>query len=130
LIREVHESRRLVANALVIGALVTCITLFAHPPDPAGFWPVCPIHQLLGIECPGCGATRALAALLHGRVLQALQLNALFVLLLPFGMAVAIQTYRRAIRPGSFRWPDPPISAIYSAVAASVAFTIARNVAH
>jgi hypothetical protein len=117
-----------VANALSIGALLTCVILFLDPPGLAGLWPACPIHQLLGIECPGCGATRALAALLHGRVMQAVQLNALFVLFLPFAIAAAIRIYRSAIRPGIFTWPNPPSAAIYSAVAVSIAFTIVRNV--
>ena len=36
----------------------------------------CPIRAILGIDCPGCGGTRALAALLRGDVRQAAQENA------------------------------------------------------
>ena len=43
----------------------------------------CTIHQLTGLECPGCGGQRALHLLLHGEVLQALHYNALFVLGIP-----------------------------------------------
>jgi hypothetical protein len=38
---------------------------------------------MTGIYCAGCGATRALHALLHGRVLNALHDNALFISALP-----------------------------------------------
>ena len=92
------------------------------------FYPICPIHQLFGIECPGCGATRALAALLHGHLLEALRLNALFVLLLPAVLAGVAESYRRALRPGAFRWPQPPAPALYATLGAAVVFTIARNV--
>jgi hypothetical protein len=127
LIRESHSRQRLIAHALFACTLFVCFALYIAPPDRISFWPTCPIHQFLGIECPGCGATRALAALLHGRLHEALHLNALFVLLMPAAIAVAIQGYRRALRPESFRWPQPSRFAVYATIVASVAFTIARN---
>jgi hypothetical protein len=101
--------------------------LWIYPPSQAGIYPACPIRELLGIDCPGCGATRALAAVLHGHFLDALRLNALFVLLLPFAIPGAGATYRQAIRPGNFRWPGLPAPAIYATLAATTIFTIARN---
>jgi cell shape-determining protein MreD len=110
------------------GALLACVALIFAPPGEASFWPPCPIHQTFGIQCPGCGATRALAALMHGHLLQAMRLNALFVILLPFGLVGAVQTYRRAIGPSSFRWPHVSNAALCGAVIVSAVFTIARNV--
>jgi hypothetical protein len=107
-----------------------CATLAIYPPTATTFYPICPIHQFFGIECPGCGATRALAALLHGHVHQALHFNALFVVLLPAALAGCIQIYRRAIRPGIFHWPQPPAPALYAAITITTAFTILRNVIH
>jgi hypothetical protein len=51
---------------------------------------VCQFHRLTGLNCPGCGMTRALYALLHGDFLTALRDNALFVL------ALAAMTVRGA----------------------------------
>jgi hypothetical protein len=102
--------------------------LLLYPPARATLYPTCPIREFIGIDCPGCGATRALAALLHGHILEALRLNALFVLLLPVAIAGAALTYRRAIRPGTFRWPSLPAPAIYTTLAATAIFTIARNI--
>lgn len=39
----------------------------------------CYIHAHYRIYCPGCGGTRAIIALLHGRVLEAFRYNALVV---------------------------------------------------
>lgn len=113
---------------LFAGALLLCAALLIYPPTRFSFYPACPIHQILGIDCPGCGATRALAALLRGHLIEALRLNALFVLLLPVALAGAVESYRRAIRPGVFRWPQPPAQALYATLAAVAIFTIARNV--
>jgi len=122
--------RRLRAHLLLAAVALVCAGLFVWPPARMSFYPACPIHQLFGIDCPGCGATRALAALLHGQLTQALRLNALFVLLLPFALAGAGESYRRALRPGEFHWPQPPAPALYSTVAAAAIFTVARNLLH
>jgi len=98
-----------------------------YPPGQSSFYPACPIHQYLHIDCPGCGATRALAALLRGRVAEAMRLNALFVVLLPFALAGGVECYRRAMRAGAFRWPQPRAPAVYATLAAAALFTIARN---
>ena len=125
--RDTLRLRRCTANALLTAALLFSAALLFYPPARTSLYPACPIHQLLGINCPGCGATRALAALLHGHLMEAIRLNTLFVLLLPVALAGAIESYRRAIRPGAFRWPQPPVPALYATLAATVFFTVARN---
>ncbi len=61
--------------------------LFAVDPSRHAVYPQCFLYRATGLYCAGCGATRALYALLHGRVLAALHDNALFVALLPFLLA-------------------------------------------
>jgi ribosomal protein S27E len=116
------------AHAVFAAVCLLCVALLVCPPGQFSFYPVCPIHRFFDIDCPGCGATRALTALLHGNVLEALRLNALFVLLLPALLAGSVESYRRALRPGNFRWPQPPAPAMYATLAAAAVFTIVRNV--
>ena len=125
--RNPLSRRSAVAHGLLAAALLLCAALLLYPPARTSFYPACPIHEYLGIDCPGCGATRALAAMLHGQFFEALRLNALFILLLPFALGGAIETYRRALRPGVFRWPQPPPAAVYATLAATLIFTVARN---
>ena len=120
--------RRHLANLLLAAAFLVCAVLLLYPPASTNFYPACPIHRYLHIDCPGCGATRALAALLHGRIVEALRLNALFVLLLPVVLAGAIESYRRALLPGGFSWPQPPVPAVYATLAVTIIFSVARNV--
>lgn len=44
---------------------------------PAAFQLACPSYQVLGLQCPGCGLTRAGSALLTGRFIEALYFNPL-----------------------------------------------------
>ena len=119
--------RRTIAHTILTATVLLAAALFFFPPTSASLYPACPIHQFLHIDCPGCGSTRSLAALLHGHLREALRQNALFVLLLPFALTAAAKSYRRAIRPGPFRWPQPPASALYATLAAAAVFTLARN---
>jgi hypothetical protein len=68
------------AGALLIAAGLV-VLFFVNPAD-CPLYPQCWFHTVTGWLCPGCGSLRALHALLHGRVIQALQANALLVLAL------------------------------------------------
>lgn len=51
-----------------------------HDPVEASWYPVCIFHELTNLHCPGCGATRAMHALLNGRFLEAICWNPCLVL--------------------------------------------------
>ena len=53
-------------------------------PSNASLFPKCPVKSLTSYDCPGCGAQRAVHALLHFQFIEAFKLNALFVLSLPY----------------------------------------------
>ena len=53
--------------------------VYFFDPSSHHFYPVCQFHRLTGLNCPGCGGTRALYALLHGDFSTALRDNALLV---------------------------------------------------
>jgi hypothetical protein len=44
----------------------------------------CPFHYFLGLNCLGCGVTRACVSLLSGHVVDALRYNPLVLLVFPF----------------------------------------------
>jgi hypothetical protein len=73
------NTRFAVAILTVAGAGILAVVYFFNP-SAHGFYPVCQFHQWTGLNCPGCGATRALYALLHGNFSTALHDNALLVL--------------------------------------------------
>ncbi len=66
--------------ALVFGAYMLRET------GGAGWMPGCTFRKLTGLECPGCGMTRAAHAALNGRLAQAFSFNPVGMILLPLAM--------------------------------------------
>jgi hypothetical protein len=107
--------------------LIFLVVLLRFPPAQYNLYPVCPFHQLLHLQCPGCGATRALSALLRGDIAEAMRFNALTTLLLPFAFAYGIFSYRDFLQRKPIRSLQLPSFATYSAIGVAVAFTVFRN---
>ena len=100
--------------------------LYFFNPSTHGFYPVCEFHQLTGLNCPGCGGTRAVHQLLHGHVLRALHDNALLVLLLVAlaGRGAWFATYKIYHQPIAFFLPP---KALWAFLVIALVFTVLRN---
>ena len=78
------SASRLLLLGLILAAVMVVALLMQFDPNQSGSpLPPCPSRWLTGIYCPGCGATRALHALLHGNLEKALSMNVVFVFALP-----------------------------------------------
>src|SRR5271163_4772562 len=102
------SARRWIAHLVLLAATTLAWVLWRFPPATASFYPQCPVFYWLHLYCPGCGGTRALAALLHGRVDEALRWNAMTVAFVPVAAVFFAITYRRAVREATFSWPVMP----------------------
>jgi hypothetical protein len=109
---------------------LTAAVLLRFPAGQYSFYPQCPIYLYLHLQCPGCGTTRALAALLHGHIAEALRLNALTTLLTPFAAIHAALCYRCFLRREPIQLPQFPRSAIYTTLAIAAIFSVVRNLGH
>jgi hypothetical protein len=115
------------ACAPVAVAALAVWLLLRFPPGRSTFYPRCPIYGFLHLRCPGCGATRALAALLRGHVVEAWHQNALFLLALPICLTYGIELYRRWLRGDTLRWPQPSRAVVFAVFAVAAAFMTVRN---
>jgi hypothetical protein len=111
---------------LVAAALGSGAVLFFFDPAKHGFYPICLFHSLTGLNCPGCGATRAAYQLLHGHLLNALHDNALFVLTLAALAAQGAWLVTKKIRSQPAAFVMPP-KALWALLVITLVFTGLRN---
>jgi hypothetical protein len=119
--------RRLITGASAMAFMVVLAVVYNFPPSQYSFYPRCPFYAATHLLCPGCGATRALHALLHGNLGGALHYNALFTVLAPFLLAWAIFCGYQVMRYDRFPRLRFSRGAIAAMSVAALLFTISRN---
>jgi hypothetical protein len=115
------EARHLLAAG---GGCVALAVVGLVDPSRHALTPPCPLRSLTGLDCPLCGATRATHALLHGDVVRALDLNALYVVALPVVAVLLLAWLRSGELPALARRR----SVVVAVVVLTAVFTVARNV--
>src|SRR5208283_1274662 len=66
---QAHSPCRIgAAAAAALAAAVAAAVLFVFDPATAGFYPVCALHEMTGLQCPGCGGLRAMHQVFHGHL--------------------------------------------------------------
>jgi hypothetical protein len=128
----IRTARHCIANTLRAAAppaviLFVAAVLLRFPPSRYSFYPQCPVYEYLHLQCPGCGVTRALAALLRGHLADAIHFNPLVTLLTPFAVAYGILCYHRFLQRKPFPRVDVPPAAIYGALTVAGVFAAIRN---
>ena len=97
-------------------------------PGTSNFFPLCPLHALTGLACPGCGLTRAFHALFTGDLIGALDFNLLVPIWALIFAYVAISLTLTAVRGrGLPMWPTHPRFLIIFFVVLLV-FGVLRNI--
>ena len=86
--------------AFVVAACCVLAVLFIFNPTEYAWMPKCPVKLLFGVDCPGCGVQRALHALLHGHIREAIGYNLFLVVAFPYLIAVLISD---AMKEGNLR---------------------------
>ena len=66
-------------------ALAGCVVVGVLDPNTTHLLPQCAFKAMTGLDCPGCGMTRGLHALLHGDLLRALSHNILLIAIIGIG---------------------------------------------
>lgn len=84
------QARRPWVTPALVGGLLGVATAYTAWKDPTtqGIFPVCPLREATGLDCPGCGGTRAVHALTQGDIGTAFDHNAVFTVVVPL-LAVA-----------------------------------------
>ncbi|MBQ8517071.1 MAG: DUF2752 domain-containing protein [Akkermansia sp.] len=91
--------------------------------------PGCTFRRLTGLECPGCGGTRALRALISGEVWTALRYNPFIIAALPILLTEYIRSWRMFFRPADAHSPRSRAYCLllHLFAAATILWAIGRN---
>ncbi|MEI7807512.1 MAG: DUF2752 domain-containing protein [Verrucomicrobiota bacterium] len=124
---KINASGTRLPGFILAGTLAgVAVLVFFFNPATHKIYPACQFHHLTGLNCPGCGMTRAAYALLHGEFLAALHDNALFV----FALGAL------AIRGGWLGWNKLrgranggffPAKSLWPLLVVALVFTVLRN---
>ena len=121
------KGRRAVPIGLGLTAVAACTYAVINDPNQSSAYPQCPFKAMTGLDCPGCGLTRGVYSLLHGRALEALDHNILLLLIVPIFVYMYAVYVARA-----FGWELPalrfprwfaPVLAVFV-----LAYWVVRNV--
>ncbi len=119
------------AVVLAAGGAVAChvaaaVYFAGHDPYTSEILPPCPVLQLTGWQCPGCGGIRAFSSLLHGDIVQSVAMNPLLLALYAAAALItasAIATTKARSRLGN----NLAFAALALVVAAGLYSAVVRN---
>ncbi|MFI6057039.1 DUF2752 domain-containing protein [Streptomyces sp. NPDC051286] len=119
--------RRLATPVAVMGAVIAAFGYVgAVDPNQPGHYPVCPMLQVTGLFCPGCGGLRSAHAVAHGDIAAAFGSNALAVVGYAIFAAVWVVWIVRASRGMPVRINLAP-AYWWGIGAVLLIFTVVRN---
>lgn len=120
-----NNSSRKVFFLLLVCCAGVCYLIWIRCGGPAI---PCPFHLLTGLDCPGCGITRLLAALSRGDLQEAAHANAYLFYTLPYlVMLIAYTLLKWFKNERTGRWFE---AAALLYAAGLVLFGIWRNIPH
>lgn len=115
---------------LGLGIVITLgVVYYNFNPEMYFFFPECPFHKFLDLDCPGCGSQRAIHAILNGQILAALDYNLLLVMSIPLLLThLCFRVYAHLSKKNVILnfWYNPVVPKIILIIV--VIFWIIRNI--
>lgn len=99
----------------ILAGCIAYVVVIAYVPGFTGRSPlVCPTHRVLGLHCPSCGLTRAIACLVRLDPLAAVRFHPLVILVAPALLLFSIDTCLAAVgRSGPLALLPPSTARIF-----------------
>ena len=119
--------RRAIVAVVVAAVAIALLLFYALVDVDSGLMPRCPIKELTGFDCPGCGSQRMIHALLHGDFAGAWRQNPFLIVMIPVMLAALVAELWRKRFPRLNRVILSPAS-IAVIIAATAIWTICRNI--
>lgn len=91
--------------------------------------PSCFVRQHVGMYCTGCGATRAVLAVLRGNVLQSLYYNVAVMYVIVFYGAYVIRGWVYLLTKGKYKYMKFHVAYVFIGLGIVVLQAVVKNVA-
>lgn len=115
--------------AILILIVAVLALFYMVNPTTSLFIPKCPFKLITGWQCAGCGFQRALHAVLHGHIAEAISYNLFLIYSLPYFLLILFTEYvARGTLQVRFRQWFESKTAIYLYVTLFCVWTVVRNV--
>ena len=115
--------------AVGLGAFgVGCLVVGFFNPSNAGFFPGCPLLDVTGFACPGCGLTRGFHALFHGEFMTALDYNALIPFFAIGFVYLLVLLASIAMRGKAFKLTVVTPASLWVFLVLALSFGLLRNI--
>ena len=88
----------------------------------------CPIHDITGFHCPGCGLTRMLLAILKLDFYQAFRYNQLLFILMPFALLLLFENIYSEYKNKKSIYKKIPNYIWYSLIVILLLYAVLRNI--
>ncbi len=118
------------AAPILAGALLVAGCAVAGLVDPRGGPTICPFKLATGLDCPGCGGTRAAHDLMRGDLLGALDHNVLAVIAFPLILWGLFTWLTSALGGRKLPTFSPSTRVTVIAVVVLVTFWVVRNLSY
>lgn len=118
----------IIATAAFV-AVAAIVTYTLVDPALSKWMPKCFFYQVTGWHCPGCGAQRALHAMLHGHITEAWDFNPFIFFIVPAAIVLGLVEAFRSRIPGVYRTVYRP-STFIIILFIIVSWTVLRNILH
>lgn len=112
---------------MAIAFVIAIVLLYIYDPTTACFSYHCPVKSLTGFDCPGCGGQRAVHALLHLHVKEALAYNPFLVIVTIYLASVIIIRCLKGPRIDKIRRFILGETMVWIYLVLMIIWTIARN---
>ena len=118
MVMVMNVKKRRICFLLVMGAAATAVVAIFYFLSRQGIGLGCVFYQLTGLQCPGCGNSRAAIALLQMDILGAFRHNLLFPLEFGYLLWVALCSCKAYLQTGRFSykpkhwWTDAAVLAL------------------
>ena len=126
--KEKTAVRKRAVHMLLVFLALSALALIMTVLGLKGIGIPCVFYKITGIQCPGCGNTRAVLSLVRGNIKAAFSYNALFLPEILYLLSIYVTCTVRYIKGAGFSY-HPKIQVVdYIAMAVFLIWGIVRNI--